>query len=897
MEVSEYEIVPCVRQEFEECLDLLWKVKRGSYGPLTKNEANSDFSEFVVEMVLNRPAAKSTAADKNKPLQPHKDAMVKRVSMGCELEACIQNMPDGRKFLVAVTGKTRKGDVVRSSWIRAETLSPKDRDKDRDRDGGFLDPMGQPRMNCKSCGCAGYVPLAWGLNTAEKMRCRRCGCNYMDHIVVDVAEILKARATKACKRFGKKEVVPLPSQALDWDDRECALWFLSGGQFHPRKTSGLGTDGDASEQHRYSRNGQPGRVSVVTPTTESRHRFHELLWRCFEAQTWPDKELVVVETFQSSCSHFFLDLASKDARVKYVKFQIPPGSSDWSIGLKRNIGAHLATGEVIANFDDDDLYAPKYLATMAGLLDEKKAQAVTLSSWFVYDEQRNDWKFCDPIAWGLTQGHDEESLEVRSWSYGYGFSYVFKRTAGLDMSYKDINLGEDFAFMQDLQAQKGKRSVLLYHDDFGLCLHVQHGGNTSNSIPLREVQLEEALDLDVMELAGRMAKIKGTRPVGGLFERAVAPSLRNRRVLVHLPDRGAVEIECTISATVEDFVKLMEALREGASSLRVYRVPPEGFANKDARDAVAADVLGIAFLAETPEAKENLKPETRAGKQWRRLLDAAMRPMDSRDRLGLRTTELWLLPPEESTPAVHESLEEPDTEQFFMVHATCQRTNAKEFFSAINACSIYLQVGATVGHLRQILGDHLPATAKVLEEKGKDAPEALKDSDLVPEKVKFTDFKGKHRFYTRFSYGQCRKALRHMATFFARPENQRRLDEIEQRAHAKGKDAHSRNLEFHADLVKVLMHETYPEIWRLVGVPDDLAHPSQIVPSLGSTVGDSVELSELWLRAEVMMRNRVGMHAAFFACVRVRAAKGLPPLDESSKPEWLTVPVASFRQS
>eukprot|EP00435_Cladocopium_sp_Y103_P070137 s512_g34.t1 len=33
-----------------------------------------------------------------------------------------------------------------------------------------------------------------------------------------------------------------------------------------------------------------GRVSVLTPTTASRARFHEQLWQCFIDQTWPDKE-------------------------------------------------------------------------------------------------------------------------------------------------------------------------------------------------------------------------------------------------------------------------------------------------------------------------------------------------------------------------------------------------------------------------------------------------------------------------------------------------------------------------------------------------------------------------------------------------------------------------------
>ena len=56
--------------------------------------------------------------------------------------------------------------------------------------------------------------------------------------------------------------------------------------------------------------GQPvpevlGRVSIVTPTTASRARFHPQLRQCFVDQSWPDKELVVVETYHNEPSAFF----------------------------------------------------------------------------------------------------------------------------------------------------------------------------------------------------------------------------------------------------------------------------------------------------------------------------------------------------------------------------------------------------------------------------------------------------------------------------------------------------------------------------------------------------------------------------------------------------------------
>lgn len=61
--------------------------------------------------------------------------------------------------------------------------------------------------------------------------------------------------------------------------------------------------------------------------------------------------------------------------IRLAKCAACAGQQDWSIGTKRNIGTHLATGEFIASFDDDDLYAPMYLSTMVGAMQEPAAGA------------------------------------------------------------------------------------------------------------------------------------------------------------------------------------------------------------------------------------------------------------------------------------------------------------------------------------------------------------------------------------------------------------------------------------------------------------------------------------------------------------------------------------------
>ena len=66
----------------------------------------------------------------------------------------------------------------------------------------------------------------------------------------------------------------------------------------------------------------PPLVSVVSPTTGERHWTHASLYRCFAHQTYPSKELVVLDTGPRP-SPFFT--ACDDSRVRYTHLTLRPG--------------------------------------------------------------------------------------------------------------------------------------------------------------------------------------------------------------------------------------------------------------------------------------------------------------------------------------------------------------------------------------------------------------------------------------------------------------------------------------------------------------------------------------------------------------------------------------------
>eukprot|EP00930_Biecheleria_cincta_P004045 TRINITY_DN104952_c0_g1_i1.p1 TRINITY_DN104952_c0_g1~~TRINITY_DN104952_c0_g1_i1.p1 ORF type:complete len:895 (-),score=128.23 TRINITY_DN104952_c0_g1_i1:37-2451(-) len=789
--------------------------------------------------------------------------MVKKVDMGSALKGSIQNMPSGRNFLISILGVRNYGDNVRSEWIRASTLSPATRSPEL----GTCDPMSVPRTGCRSCNCVQYVPFKYSQFIANTLRCRVCGCLNMDHSAVEVKAILNAREQKFCEHRGRESVTPLPPESLEWDFRECALWFETEGVVHPRNLRGVGqapVDTSRSPPGGVEgAGGKKGRVSVVTPTMDSRHDFHERLWHCFQAQTWPDKELVIVETYTEASSAFFEKKALADNRITYVRFRVEPGK-DWSIGLKRNIGAHLATGEFIASFDDDDLYAPLYLKSMVSRLGDQ--QAITLSSWFVYNQGSQTWGFCDPIAWGLAKGLDESNREVREKVYGYGFSYLYRRRAALDIPYEDVNLGEDYQFISSMLIRRGERSVALFHDSFRICLHIQHGGNTSNSILLRDVDKSEAQDLDVMEL-GLVFKT-GTAQTG-LVPAVAPPSQRRRSILVNFENRKHV-VDCAVNATVDDILELLQLrsiMAEPDAKLLVYRVPP-GMEDEEDRVEAAIDVEGLSFLADIPGAQDHIK----------KLLDQAHRPMKGQDRIGLRIRELWVHPSEAGTQATEE--EQQDDIKFETVNVTCRKETVKSFFAGRSSFQVRVPQGAKVIDFKSILNGHLlkqyfPPEAQVMEEHPEKGLVVLKDTDTLPANVLLTKFQARRGYYAIFSRWENEQAQRMVIEHCQKPETQRQLQEINRSAAG---DSFKLNI-LTSDLLR---NDVYPAIARRMGIPDD-DNPLHTVMHAMQDLDKHPEAAKLWFQAECLLGIKERAANAYWVMMRHKP-KNPPPI-----PDWLQV--------
>src|SRR5947208_4146282 len=95
----------------------------------------------------------------------------------------------------------------------------------------------------------------------------------------------------------------------------------------------------------------PPLISCIMPTG-GRAAFARQAVQYFLRQTWPNKELVIVDDGDE-------DLGRElpvDRRIRYI--QMP---RKLSIGEKRNLAIEASQGTLLAHWDDDDWYAPHRL--------------------------------------------------------------------------------------------------------------------------------------------------------------------------------------------------------------------------------------------------------------------------------------------------------------------------------------------------------------------------------------------------------------------------------------------------------------------------------------------------------------------------------------------------------
>lgn len=191
-------------------------------------------------------------------------------------------------------------------------------------------------------------------------------------------------------------------------------------------------------------------ISCIMPTF-NRQRFIPQALKMFSAQTYPNKELVIVDdSTDHETRDYMSGLSAWPWNLRYHQVY-----TRVSVGTKRNLACEHARGSVIAHFDDDDWQNPHRLANQLRQL--KGFDLTGLDSQLYYRPE-------DSTAWRYTFWRDSR------W-YTIGNTFMYTRDLWSRHKFKDISGCEDTQWLMDgigkirVNAQIDCHVIGLIHDN------------------------------------------------------------------------------------------------------------------------------------------------------------------------------------------------------------------------------------------------------------------------------------------------------------------------------------------------------------------------------------------------------------------------------------------------
>ncbi len=187
-------------------------------------------------------------------------------------------------------------------------------------------------------------------------------------------------------------------------------------------------------------------VSCIMPTFD-RRAFVPRALRCFAAQDYANRELVIVDDGTDPVA----DLVPRDERVRYLRLDARA-----TIGHKRNLACRAAAGDVIVHWDDDDWYPPDRVARQVAALDGAELSGTSRLYYHDADAGRAFlYEYPNPRRWVA------------------GNTLAYRKAVWQRAPFADIQIGEDARF---LRTSDGRVADLA---DPSLCVAALHAGNAS----------------------------------------------------------------------------------------------------------------------------------------------------------------------------------------------------------------------------------------------------------------------------------------------------------------------------------------------------------------------------------------------------------------------------------
>ena len=211
--------------------------------------------------------------------------------------------------------------------------------------------------------------------------------------------------------------------------------------------------------------------------TKNRPLFVRKSIEWFRAQTWPYKELVIVD---DSPPEKRLDFAlSSD--IKYVVPKEP-----LHIGEKHDRAIKEAQGDVLAYWDDDDWFSPRRLIVQMEPIALGQASITGIPRDLVVHTPGATFARFKPVRTKASLkswiGNGNDGWEGNGWkpvyaNFGFhdGCAMFTRRTLRHGLKHPPLRAGQKVDFLNGL-VRKGERVIVIPNDK--LFIYVRHGRNT-----------------------------------------------------------------------------------------------------------------------------------------------------------------------------------------------------------------------------------------------------------------------------------------------------------------------------------------------------------------------------------------------------------------------------------
>ncbi|EOC99965.1 glycosyltransferase [Caldisalinibacter kiritimatiensis] len=199
-------------------------------------------------------------------------------------------------------------------------------------------------------------------------------------------------------------------------------------------------------------------VSIITCTKRAENINN--IFNNFKSQVYTPKELIIILNNNRMDIKVYIDKAKEFNNVKVYKLE-----EKITLGECLNFAVEKAKYNVIAKFDDDDYYAPKYLSDSLKAFNYTDADVIGKSTSYVYFKKDKTLAIRNP------------KKENRYVFRVEGPTLIIKKEVFDKVKFADKNLGEDVQFCKDCY----KNGIKIYSHNRFNHVYIRHGNQGNHT--------------------------------------------------------------------------------------------------------------------------------------------------------------------------------------------------------------------------------------------------------------------------------------------------------------------------------------------------------------------------------------------------------------------------------